>query len=521
MKSIPLLPVHQWVKTWDLTQWAPDEGLGQPPKEFFVASMPIKELRALANVSRRDLSERKLGIKNPGYQRPRDEKRSKKIGRYIDYGYPLSNQSGLNPDEHKDLIHPGWLPTTILINLIPAGETRRRHGKDLSVAPQYKITIEKKSGTSFLVYPEPDDIINDEKLGIDYIEPIEVIDGQHRLYAADDSGNVDDTYEIPVVIFQGLTEQWQAYLFWVINVEPVKINTSLAFDLYPELRSSTWLERGETIKVYQEHRAQELTELLWRHPESPWCERIELHGKRVEGHVSNAAFIRTLASSFIRRWREGGRIGGLFGSVDRDGKERIIRWTRLQQAAFLIYLWERIHQCIRDGSAEWISGCKKDFETLSKPQQEALKLKKLHPAFAGPHTLLGTDQGSRAIMVVFNAVLSVGYSDLELDSWDLGELTDDEPEAIITRALTELRKYQPKITELLRTMCDCLFNSDFDWRSGSAPSIEDQKIRQAQMAYKGSSGYTLLQNNALQHLVEHGDERIKGYINRVYERMVS
>lgn len=519
MKSIPVLPIHQWVKSWDLTQWAPDEGLGQPPKEFFIASMSIKELRALANVSRRDIHERKSGTKNPGYQRPRDEKRSRKIGRYIDFGYPLSNQNGLNPEEHRDLIHPGWLPTTILINLIPAGATRRRHGKDLPVAPQHAITIDKSSGAPVMVYPEPESLLNDENFGIDYIEPIEIIDGQHRLYAADDSDNVDDTYEIPVVIFEGLTEQWQAYLFWVINVEPVKINTSLAFDLYPELRSSAWLERGETIKVYQEHRAQELTELLWKHPESPWSERIELHGKRIEGHVSNAAFIRSLSSSFIRRWKEGGKIGGLFGSVDRDGKERIIRWSRLQQAAFLIYLWERIHQCIKTGTAEWIIGCKQDFESLSSQQRENANLKQLHPAFAGPHTLLGTDQGARAVMVVFNLVLSVAYSELDLESWDLTDLTDDSPEAIITRALTELRKEQPSITKLLNSMCNCLFNSQFDWRSGSAPSIGDLASRQAQMAYKGSSGYTLLQNNALQHLAKFGDEAIKEYVRRIKERM--
>ena len=519
MKSIQLLPVHQWVKSWELTQWVPEEGLGQPPKEFFITSMSIKELRALANVSRRDLRERKAGTRNPGYQRPRDEKRSKKIGRYIDYGYPLSNQNGLDPEEHRDLVHPGWLPTTILINIIPAGETRRRHGKDLPVAPQHAIKIDKSSGAPVMSYPDPEIIMNDAKFGIDYIEPIEIIDGQHRLYAADDSDNLDDAYEIPVVIFEGLTEQWQAYLFWVINVEPVKINTSLAFDLYPELRSSAWLERGETIKVYQEHRSQELTELLWRHPESPWCERVELHGKRVDGHVSNAAFIRTLSSSFIRRWKEDGRVGGLFGSVDRDGKERVIRWTRLQQAAFLIYLWEKIHQCIKSGTAEWIKGCKEDFDKLSVEQKEKLNLKQLHPAFAGSHTLLGTDQGVRAVMVVFNQILSVAYSDLDLDSWDLDDLTDDPPEIIITQALSELRNTQPKITKLLDSMCACLFNSQFDWRSGSAPSIGDQVLRQAQMAYKGSSGYTLLQSNALQQLSEFGDELIKAHAQKVKERM--
>lgn len=521
MKSVPILPVRQWVKTWDLAQWASDEGLGPPPKEFYVASIPLKELRALANVSRREISERKKGAKNPGYQRPRDELRSKKIGRYIDYGYPLSNQSGLNPEEHVDLVHPGWLPTTILINIIPVGQLRRRQGKDLYVAPAYEVKIEGAPGSTRLSYPTPENVTNDPLMGVDYIEPIEVIDGQHRLYAADDSENFDDSYEIPVVIFNGLSEQWQAYLFWVINVEPKKINTSLAFDLYPELRSSTWLERGETIKVYQEHRAQELTELLWRHPESPWSQRIELHGKRIEGHVSNAAFIRSLTSSFIRRWREGGRIGGLFGSIDRDGKERVIRWTRLQQAAFLIYIWEKVHQCIRDGSAKWIKGCVNDFSELSPEKRETLSLGKLHPAFAGPHSLLGTDQGSRAVMVLFNSILSVAYADLDLERWDLGDVADEEPDAVIAKALDDLRKNQSLMTDAIRAISKCLFDGSFDWRTGSAPSIEDASLRQAQMAYKGSSGYTLLQRNALQHLAEYGSAKLKEYAQAVAERSAS
>lgn len=516
MKSIPVLPVHQWVESWDLTKWTPEEGLGEPPKEFYVASMSIRDLRALANVSKREIPERKRGTHNPGYQRPRDEKRSRKIGRYIDYGYPLSSQLGLDPKDHPDLVHPGWLPTTILLNLIPVGETRRRHGKDLTVPAHLETRIEYGPSGPILRYPEPESVSADPRLGTEYIEPIEVIDGQHRLFAADDSLYLDESYQVPVVLFQGLTEQWQAYLFWVINVEPRKINTSLAFDLYPELRSSAWLERGEAIKVYQEHRAQELTELLWRHPESPWCERIELHGKRIDGHVSNAAFIRSLTSSFIRRWKSDGRIGGLFGSIDRDGKERLIRWTRLQQAAFLIYLWDRIHACIRGGNAAWIEGCERDFEGASASQREALTSKGLHPAFAGPYTLLGTDQGARAVLVVFNALLSVAYEDIGLDNWELDQVGDDEPEAVITQALADLRS-QKTIADFIKVVSKCLFDSTFDWRSGSAPSI-DAVHRQAQMAYKGSSGYTLLQRNALSHLLQHSPDELKRYVQLVLDR---
>ena len=58
--------------------------------------------------------------------------------------------------------------------------------------------------------------------------PLEVIDGQHRLWAFD---SADEDFELPVVAFHGLDISWQAYLFWTINIKPKRINPSLAFDL--------------------------------------------------------------------------------------------------------------------------------------------------------------------------------------------------------------------------------------------------------------------------------------------------
>src|SRR5690606_1088952 len=92
--------------------------------------------------------------------------------------------------------------------------------------------------------------------------PIEVIDGQHRLWAFEDNAELDGDFEVPVVAFHGLDISWQAYLFYVINIKPAKINTSLAFDLYPLLRTEDWLERAEGPQIYRESRAQELTEAL-------------------------------------------------------------------------------------------------------------------------------------------------------------------------------------------------------------------------------------------------------------------
>ena len=111
------------------------------------------------------------------------------------------------------------------------------------------------------------------------IPPFEVIDGQHRLWAFD-SNSPSDNFELPVVAFHGLDISWQAYLFWTINIKPKQINASLAFDLYPLLRSEDWLDRAEGHAIYRETRAQELTEILWSHPRSAWYDKINMLGER-------------------------------------------------------------------------------------------------------------------------------------------------------------------------------------------------------------------------------------------------
>lgn len=58
-QKIPLLKVKQWLNSWEQSIWSPDEGLPKPPQNFYIASMPLKLLRNLAGVSRRQIEERK------------------------------------------------------------------------------------------------------------------------------------------------------------------------------------------------------------------------------------------------------------------------------------------------------------------------------------------------------------------------------------------------------------------------------------------------------------------------------
>lgn len=495
-KKIPLLKVNQWLKSWELSNWAPD--LPEPPHEFYIASVPLRLLRGLAGVSRRTIENRKASEKHAGYQRAHQLSRSKNIARYIQYGYPLSNENTLDPTEHRQLVHPGWLPTSILVNIIQPGQTRRRAGKDTTLQESQALKITNDGLFHALEIPDTIESSRKENLQSN-LEPIEIIDGQHRLFAVDELGKdvYDENYEVPVVFFNGLTESWQAYLFWVINVEPKKINTSLAFDLYPELRSQSWLESGEGVRVYQEHRAQELTEVLWRHNRSPWKDRIELHGARKEGHVSNAAFIRSLTASFVRRWGKENRIGGLFGSIGGNGIEKVLPWKRSQQAAFLIACWTHLHLVIKKSTAPWVVALR-DERTRTESLLEQSEFEK-NAAFSGGNTLISTDQGCRVMFIVFNAMSQLAYEELELERWESDEVSDKPSDVDVSIALDQFNDL-PKPNKYLKDICETLVNNGMDWRTSGAKSLSPQES-QMQAAYRGSSGYSLLQRECFKYLV--------------------
>ncbi|MCD9096806.1 DGQHR domain-containing protein [Luteimonas sp. A1P009] len=502
--------MKQWLDTWDAAEWAPDEGLPEPPREFYVGSISIRMLRELAGVSRRQISERKSASDTPGYQRAHEVERSNKIARYISYGYPLSTSAGLRPEDHADLIHPGWLPSSIIVNIISPGEKRRRAGKSVKLAENDAISVQSKAGLSYLEIPE---------VGSSGLEPLEIIDGQHRIFSVDSLDDVDENYEVPVVFFNGLTQAWQAYLFWVINVEPKKINPSLAFDLYPELRSQSWLERGEGIKIYQEHRAQEITEALWRSESSVWRDRIELFGGRVEGHVSNAAFIRTLMATFVRRWGADHRIGGLFGSVDREGKERVLRWNRAQQIAFLITIWNEVAIAVKTSRDAWAIACRDSYGGLSVEQKRKINPHDLDAAFAGPYTLLGTDQGVRAVCYVFNAFFQASYSEVGLEEWESDNEAGNATSDVDVEACIKSLRSQKSIFSFVSSLASSLVQSGFDWRTSAEPGLkmgsQESALRQA--SYRGSSGYKLLQDNLIRHLKSAKNNLVRNSANDVAE----
>lgn len=498
MESKPLLRVNQWLETWDVASWG--ENRPKPPTHFYVGSLSLKTLRSLSGVQPRTVEDRRAS-RAAGYQRTHDEDRLSKIGRYLEYGFPLSTESSLDPKSHRELVNPGWLPTSILVNVLGPNELRTRKGRERNVEKSDLVNISVNGKYYELNYPVN---LNESSQAL---PPLEIVDGQHRLLATDLISLPDD-YEVPVVIFDNLPLTWQAYLFWVINVEPKRINTSLAFDLYPELRDQEWLTRGESIKIYQEHRSQELVEVLWRNPSSPWKDRIELFGKRVDGHVSNAAAIRSLMATFVRTWpkinqtgsdvEDVTKLGGLFGSIDKNGKRYVIRWRRPEQAAFLIMCWSAVRAALSISNAKWKISLG---EHAQKTGEDAATY-----AFEGPYTLLGTDQGFRAISFAYNAMAQLVYEKIGLMDIEGAEDESEPNDELVARALEKLKSNRA-LTTFVDAVAKSLIDA-VDWRTSAAPGIsEPDKIVQGQ--YRGSSGYKALNKAALNAALNSKDINVR------------
>ncbi|WP_374220889.1 DGQHR domain-containing protein [Nocardioides sp. SYSU D00038] len=340
------------------------------------------------------------------------------------------------------------------------------------------------------------------------LAPIEIIDGQHRLFAFNDDDS--DDFELPVVAFKGLDLSWQAYLFWTVNIKPKRINASLAFDLYPLLREQDWLDAGEGIHVYRETRAQELTEALWATPESPWFRRINMLGEsglRSRQPVTQAAFVRALTQTFVRAWHTPRTtVGGLFGGGEFDGQGGL-DWPRVQQAAYLVACWRAMDDAVADCDESWAT-------ELRDLQAEGDLDSVADPAFASPYSMLASDQGVRPLMGLFNDLSYAATQALKLRQWRVGQVVDDLNPDEVSRIVEEFSEqpassFLTKIAEGLAT---------YDWRSSKAPGLDDD-IRGRKLAFRGSSGYKELRRQLLDHLYEEAeDDTLIGAIEHVRDR---
>jgi len=497
--EIVAIKVHQWLAGWDTVTFDKKENRTKPKPDFLMFTIKAGVLKKLSKVyPRRADDKRDIEI---GIQRKHDPERSEEISKYVEYGYPLSDlvKKDKIPKGMEDLQMPGWLPTAIVANII----TNKTIRGNETIIQEDTIKISENGNFITLTLPSK---INDPKWN-PKVPPIEIIDGQHRLWAFEQNTTVSNEFELPVVAFLDLDITWQAYLFYTINVKPKKINRSLAYDLYPLLRIQEWLERSpETAHVYKETRAQEIVEVLWSHKKSPWKDRINMLGdtqKTVEvgkevPNITQAAYIRNLIASFIKTTVSKG-LGGLYGAKLLDNYNTPLSWNRTQQVSFIIFIWQKMYASIESTKLPWAINLRKlNRPAQGSPNKHATGFDDL--AFTSKYSLISSDQGVRGFLHIINDMIFTQSESLGLRNinWNIDNEKITESgvsHSDVDKAIRDLLK--SSLSQFVTDICEELVK--FDWRTSSEINLSEEQ-RRTQMLFKGSSGYKVLRTELLRLL---------------------
>lgn len=504
--KIQAIRFKQWLPEWDHFDFDAVQHRRKPEEHILLFSMPATQLRALSGVYRRTRNHEG----GEGLQRLHDPKRSAAIRDFVRFGHPYSSLPiAARDDASSAMRKPGWLPTAIVVNILTANDERR--GRKVSASDLVSIS-DDGGNRAELRLPYSDRL---EQWMPSDLEPFEVIDGQHRLWAFDEAfkdGSLPGDFELPVVAFTGLDVGWQAYLFWSINVSPKRINPSHAFDLFPLLRSAEWLETLSDLRIYRQARAQELTEILYTQPESPFHNRINMLGESSKtappgAGVTQAGWVQAITTSFLSTG-SGRSANGLF-AAEITPATGPLPWSRPQQAAFLIALWAAIRQAIVEMQYDWV-------RELARPKGEEILDHDPIEAFIGNRTMLNQEQGVRGILAVANEIF-FSLAQLKPQLFDFetkivaGTATNSEDVSV---ALDEL-----KSSELLARIKDfALGIAGFDWRSADAPGLSDDQ-RMLKRAFRGSSGYVALREQLFRHLAA-GPKDIAEVANEALKRLL-
>ncbi|MFN7594090.1 MAG: DGQHR domain-containing protein, partial [bacterium] len=488
-RAIEAIRFKQWLPEWDSFDFSPAQKRRKPGDDILFFSMPAVQLRALSGVYRRMRNQ--AGGQGEGLQRLHDPKRSAAIRDFVRFGHPYSGlpQSARN-ETSAAMRKPGWLPTAIVVNILTEHDERR--GRKVSVQDLVRVDGSGNSRVK-LILPYED---SSTKWMPTTLEPIEVIDGQHRLWAFDEAlgdGSLPGDFELPVVAFTGLDVGWQAYLFWSINVSPKRINPSHAFDLFPLLRSAEWLETLSELRIYRQARAQELTEILYSQPESPFYNRINMLGESSKtappgAGVTQAGWIQAITTSFLSTG-SGRSANGLF-AASISASYGPLPWSRPQQAAFLISIWRCVERAVYNNPPDWA-------HKLVEPTDQRAFNYPLKKGFVGTKTMLNQEQGIRGILSVANEIF-FGVAQTRRELFELETVTVpgvSTSQEDVSRALSELE--ETKLQRLIREFAESI--AEFDWRSADAPNLADQE-RLTKRAFRGSGGYVELRNQLFLHL---------------------
>jgi hypothetical protein len=181
-RTIEALVVHQWLRDWAKVSYK-SATRRRPEPQFYLLSLTAADLKALSGIRHRTTDLRLRGGRDLGIQRRHDSNRSDEISRFVQYGYPWSELSEAKRRTSKfdDLRMPGWLPTAIVVNVLRSGD--KRHGVEVAGNDLISIT-NGHNGVASVRLPKNFDgpVWKPAKL-----HPIEVIDGQHRLWGPSSS----------------------------------------------------------------------------------------------------------------------------------------------------------------------------------------------------------------------------------------------------------------------------------------------------------------------------------------------
>jgi len=460
-ERIPCFKVHQWLDMWNITQKDADHK--KPPlKHFYLFKMKAKDLQRLSGVNPRETTKRGEGGEDLNIQRKLDQKRLKEIKKFVKHGFPISTMKDKSVSDHLHLINPGWLPSTIIVNFRTVND-----GLPWEVDQKDLLKISDTSKGSFLELPHNFGDEWEKKKN----HPIQIIDGQHRLYAFENL-ELEGNFEFPVVAFIGLGMEWQAYLFWVINIKPKKINPSLAFDLYPLLRNSKWLDVSESENIYRQARAQDITENLWKYRENPWYRKINLLGEIGKDYpISQAAMVNALHRSYLSKRN------GIFVAPLTENK--YLPWGLKEEVALIALIWKEIY--------DYYSSNKGKFE---------------YNLFDYNISLLMRDQGVSGILKVTNDILKLYLTDYTRKTLEIDvDIEEDSTNNVVNKIKLKLEPLHKFIQVLSKHLCS------FEWRNGESEVLKEPQLS-VQRSYKGSGGYSLICDNLIKHLAKSNSQHI-------------
>lgn len=226
----------------------------QKDNEFYIASIPARDLVAISYADVRRLAEERRDVERYlGVQRPVSPDRIKQIRKYLE-----------SPD--------ATFPTGIIIAI-----DERCVSLDTGVMTLSPYQAEE--GT--------------DEQSIPFARIAKVLDGQHRLAGfLDDDRNwsfdfADETFELNACIFVGADMATQAEIFATVNLAQTKVNRSLVYDLQDFANSRNPFKTCHDVAVAMD-----------RLDDSPLRERIKRLGVRTpdrEGEtITQAAFVESL-----------------------------------------------------------------------------------------------------------------------------------------------------------------------------------------------------------------------------------